>query len=117
MTPQTNPNPTSCPHRPLRTVLIGTLLESESDPVVRAGLAMARATGARVVVPMGPRTMTGVVLGEAAAADTAYTIRPIKHAVDDHAFVPADVVKLTEWVSEYYLAGPGATLAAALPPS
>ena len=72
--------------------------------------------GARVVVPVGPRTLTGVVLGEAAAADTAYTIKPIKHVVDDHAFVPPDVVKLTEWVSEYYLAGPGATLAAALPP-
>ena len=30
--------------------------------------------------------------------------------------MPPDVVRLTEWVSEYYLAGPGATLAAALPP-
>ncbi|MEO7156113.1 MAG: DEAD/DEAH box helicase, partial [Vicinamibacterales bacterium] len=74
------------------------------------------ARGARVVVPMGPRTMTGVVIGEAAAADTAYTIKPITHIVDDHAFIPPEVVKLTEWVSEYYLAGPGATLAAALPP-
>jgi primosomal protein N' (replication factor Y) len=82
---------------------------------VPAGQAMP-AAGARVVVPMGPRTVTGVVMGEAAAADTAYTIKPIKHVVDDHAFVPADVVKLTEWVSEYYLAGPGATLSAALPP-
>ena len=72
--------------------------------------------GARVVVPVGPRTLTGVVLGEAAAADRAYTIKPIKQVLDDHAFVPSDVVKLTEWVSEYYLAGPGATLAAALPP-
>jgi len=72
--------------------------------------------GARVVVPMGPRTLTGVVLGEAVAADTAFTIKPIKHVVDDDAFIPADVVKLTEWVSDYYLAGPGATLAAALPP-
>ena len=36
------------------------------------------AAGARVVVPVGPRTLTGVVLGEAAAADTAYTIKPIK---------------------------------------
>jgi primosomal protein N' (replication factor Y) (superfamily II helicase) len=72
--------------------------------------------GARVIVPVGPRTLTGVVLGEAAAADTAYTIKPITRVVDDHAFVPPDVVKLTEWVSEYYLAGPGATLAAALPP-
>ena len=60
--------------------------------------------------------MTGVVLGEAAAADTAYTIKPIKQVLDDHAFVPPDVVKLTEWVAEYYLAGPGAALAAALPP-
>jgi primosomal protein N' (replication factor Y) len=74
------------------------------------------AAGARVVVPMGPRTMTGVVLGEATAADTAYTIKPIKQVVDDYAFVPPDVVELTKWVSEYYLAGPGAALAAALPP-
>ena len=34
--------------RPLHTVLIGTSLEDESDPVVRAGLAVARAVGARV---------------------------------------------------------------------
>ncbi len=73
-------------------------------------------SGARVVVPMGPRTMTGVVVGQAAAADTAYTIKPIKSVLDDEAFIPPDVVRLTEWVSEYYLAGPGATLAAALPP-
>jgi primosomal protein N' (replication factor Y) len=72
--------------------------------------------GARVLVPVGPRTLTGVVLGEAAAADTAYTIKPITQVLDDRAFVPPDVVKLTEWVSDYYLAGPGATLAAALPP-
>ena len=82
---------------------------------VPAGHDMPRA-GARVVVPVGPRTLTGVVLGEAAAADTAFKIKPIKQLLDDDAFVPADVVKLTEWVSEYYLAGPGATLAAALPP-
>lgn len=35
-------------HRPLRTVLIGTSLGDESDEVVRAGLAVARAAGARV---------------------------------------------------------------------
>jgi primosomal protein N' (replication factor Y) len=73
-------------------------------------------TGARVVVPVGPRTLTGVAVGEAAAADTAYAIKPITQVLDDRAFVPPDVVRLTEWVSEYYLAGPGATLAAALPP-
>ena len=74
------------------------------------------AVGARVAVPVGPRTLTGVVMGEATAADVAYTIKPVKTVLDEHAFVPADVIKLTEWVSDYYLAGPGATLAAALPP-
>ena len=36
------------PHRPLTVVLIGTSLDEESDTVVRAGLAIARAAGARV---------------------------------------------------------------------
>ena len=35
---------------PLQTVLIGSSLEDESDQVVRAGLAVARAAGARVVL-------------------------------------------------------------------
>jgi primosomal protein N' (replication factor Y) len=82
---------------------------------VPAALPMP-AIGARVVVPVGPRTLTGVMMGEAAAADTAYTIKPLKAVLDDGAFVPPDVIRLTEWVSDYYLAGPGATLAAALPP-
>jgi len=50
-------------------VLIGTLLESESDPVVRAGLAIARAAGARVhlvhAFPEGPPLVgPGIGLGE-----------------------------------------------------
>jgi primosomal protein N' (replication factor Y) len=74
------------------------------------------AVGARVVVPVGSRTLTGVIVGEAAAADTAYQIKPIQRVLDSESFVPVDVVRLTEWVADYYLAGPGATLAAALPP-
>lgn len=51
-------NPNLC-QRPLRTVLIGVSLEGESDQVVRSGLAVARAVGARVVlvhaIPEEPR--------------------------------------------------------------
>jgi len=50
MTRQT-PTPIPLPiraHPPLRTVLIGTSLGDESDPVARGGLAVARAAGARV---------------------------------------------------------------------
>ncbi|HEX6904714.1 MAG TPA: universal stress protein [Thermoanaerobaculia bacterium] len=59
MTPQNRTFPPFHPQHPLRTVLIGTLLESESDPVVRAGLAVARAAGVRVLLvhafPDGPK--------------------------------------------------------------
>jgi primosomal protein N' (replication factor Y) len=81
-----------------------------------AGAEPLPAVGARVVVSVGPRTLTGVIVGEAAAADTAYQIKPIQRVLDNESFVPVDVVRLTEWVADYYLAGPGATLAAALPP-
>ena len=72
--------------------------------------------GARVVVPLGKRTLTGVVVGAGANFDRSFEIRDIREVLDDEAFVPADVVALTEWVSDYYLSGPGAALAAALPP-
>ena len=36
--------------------------------------------------------------------------------LDREPFLPPDVVQLTEWVADYYLAGPGAALAAAMPP-
>jgi len=48
MTIHDSPSPLVRAHRPLRTVLIGTSLGGESDQVVRAGLAVARAAGARV---------------------------------------------------------------------
>ena len=56
-------------------------------------------------------------MGEAAAADTAYVIKLDQvGARRARPLCRPDVIKLTEWVSDYYLAGPGATLAAALPP-
>jgi primosomal protein N' (replication factor Y) len=72
--------------------------------------------GARVVVPLGNRTLTGVVIGVADAPGPEVALRDIQQILDDTAFLPPDVLELTEWVSEYYLAGPGATLAAAMPP-
>jgi len=50
MSMQNSFSPLARSQRPLRTVLIGTSLGSESEQVVRAGLAVARKTGARVVL-------------------------------------------------------------------
>jgi primosomal protein N' (replication factor Y) (superfamily II helicase) len=76
----------------------------------------APAPGARVVVPLGKRTLTGVALGDAAPLDNSVAVKDILQILDAQEFLPADVRQLTEWVSEYYLAGPGAALAAAMPP-
>ena len=72
--------------------------------------------GARVVVPLGTRTLTGVAIGEAPPPEGTFELKDILQILDDAAFLPADVLQLTAWVSDYYLAGPGATLAAAMPP-
>jgi nucleotide-binding universal stress UspA family protein len=59
-------------HRPLRTVLIGTSLGDESDQVVRAGLAVARAAGARVLLAHATQLeppLHGYEVGAGAALD------------------------------------------------
>ncbi len=85
--------------------------------------------GARVVVPLGSRLVTGIVVettdtdtavsegaGAADAAGPAIEIKPLVRVLDDAAFLPAEVVELARWTAEYYAAGTGATIMAALPP-
>jgi primosomal protein N' (replication factor Y) len=72
--------------------------------------------GARVVVPLGRRTLTGVVVGEAGPPDAAFELREVAAVLDTERFLPADVLELTNWVADYYLAGPGAALSVAMPP-
>lgn len=61
---------TSRPCRPLRTVLVGTSLEDESDHVVRSALAVARAAGARVyLVYAAPAEPQPTALGTGLAED------------------------------------------------
>ena len=74
------------------------------------------ARGARVVVPLGRRTLTGVVMGEASPPGPDVELRDVIEVLDDQPFLPADVLELAGWVADYYLAGPGATLSAAMPP-
>ena len=73
--------------------------------------------GARVLVPLGNRVLTGCVVGDADAADQpASTIKPIIEVLDAEPFLPADVVRLATWVADYYACGIGSALAAAMPP-
>jgi len=77
------------------------------------------ARGARVVVPLGKRSVTGIVVDPAGSLDAGQTppdkIKNILEILDDEAFLPGDVVDLALWVAEYYACGAGDALAAAVP--
>jgi primosomal protein N' (replication factor Y) len=103
---------------------VSSPLVSVAIPIPHLGLLTYRVPdgypepvrGARVVVPLGSRRLTGVVLGAAPEPDPTLALRDLIHTLDAGAFVPPDVVALTAWMADYYLAGPGAALATALPP-
>ena len=90
--------------------------------------------GARVVVPLGTRLVTGIVVevdvepgsaeGRTPDAERRTTndeprttnVKPIRDLLDTSAFVPPDVIALARWTAEYYAAGVGDTIPALLPP-
>jgi primosomal protein N' (replication factor Y) len=73
--------------------------------------------GARVVVPLGSRVVTGIVVdADATTVLSDAALKPIRQLLDTEAFIPADVVELAKWTSEYYAAGLGEALLAVLPP-
>lgn len=78
--------------------------------------------GSRVVVPVGGRALTGIVVGnrDVSAKDSASkaikVIKPVRQILDSGSFVPADVVALAQWTAEYYAAGAGETIMGVLPP-
>jgi primosomal protein N' (replication factor Y) len=77
--------------------------------------------GARVRVPLGRRTVTGIVVDHdavdaARGLQPAREIKDIVEALDVEPLLPPTVVSLCRWVSDYYMAGIGDAMAAALPP-
>jgi primosomal protein N' (replication factor Y) len=100
------------------------LLIRVAVPVPQLGLLTYRVpdglpkpvAGARVLVPLGTRTVTGIVVGDDSATEPDRTLKPIREVLDDRAFVPADVIALATWAAEYYAAGAGETVTAVLPP-
>ena len=72
--------------------------------------------GARVRVPLGRRTVTGIAVAHDASAPDGADIKDIAEVLDTEPFLPPAVVSLCRWVSDYYMAGVGDAMAAALPP-
>jgi len=75
------------------------------------------AVGARVVVPLGSRIVTGIVIErDTRPVSRDVDVKPIRQVLDSGSFVPPDVVALARWTADYYAAGVGDTIPALLPP-
>jgi primosomal protein N' (replication factor Y) len=72
------------------------------------------ATGMRVLVPLGGRKVSGVVLGF--CAETSISgIREIIEPLDEGPILDASLLELCRWISKYYLASLGEALKTVLP--
>jgi primosomal protein N' (replication factor Y) (superfamily II helicase) len=73
--------------------------------------------GARVLVPVGSRLLTGVVVdAERSVGEPRAEVRSIVDVLDQEAFLPGSVVDLSMWMAEYYGCGAGEAIAVAMPP-
>jgi primosomal protein N' (replication factor Y) len=98
------------------------------------------AVGARVLVPLGKRIVTGIVIERGlgigdrgsgigdrgsgpprgfrlqAEGSPPQALKPIVDVLDGEPFLPPEVLSLAAWVAEYYACGIGDALGAAMPP-
>jgi primosomal protein N' (replication factor Y) len=72
------------------------------------------APGMRVLVPFGQRKITGFVV-RLIAETSVKTIKPMIDVLDRDPAFSAELLKLAQWIGEYYLAAPGEVLKAMLP--
>jgi primosomal protein N' (replication factor Y) (superfamily II helicase) len=91
---------------PALEALTYRLQDTSIDPVV----------GARVLVPLGKRIVTGVVTGPIPAAPEDDGIKTVVDVLDSEAFLPPEIVALALWVAEYYACGAGEAIGATMPP-
>ncbi|MDX9856597.1 MAG: primosomal protein N' [candidate division Zixibacteria bacterium] len=72
------------------------------------------APGQRVLVPFGRSTAVGYYLEPADPVD--FEVRRIRAVVDHETLIPPELVRLCQWMADYYFANPADCLALTLPP-
>jgi len=92
---------------PLKDPLIYTVPDSLKNRI---------AAGARVLVPLRKRIVTGIVVGFVRETPLAQT-KEIFDQFDDQPILDAKLLQLAQWVSQYYLTSLGEVLATVLPPN
>ncbi len=81
---------------------------------VPSDLAHQATPGSRVLAPFGKKHTSGVIVGSSSTT-TVKNVKPIDDVLDAVPTFSPDMLKLTKWIAEYYLAPWGEVLRAATP--
>ncbi len=84
------------------------------DYTLPADLQADDLIGKRVLVPLGKRTITGIIVDIADSLENR-KLKEIYELLDDEPVFTSNMLELTKWIAEYYLTSWGIALNAALP--
>ncbi len=97
-------------------VVLPLPVEQAYTYVVPDELAEAVHVGCRVLVPFGPRRLTGLVIDWGPAVETLdFKTRPLLDVLDETPAFTDEMLTLTRWIADYYVCGWGEVVKAALP--
>lgn len=102
---------------PIVSVAVGLWLHQRFDYAVPEPLQHRTLAGTRVLVPFGPRTVTGYVVAEKSVTDYPKKLREILEVLDESPSFNSELLNLLEWAATYYQVPLGDLLRKALPPS
>lgn len=98
------------------SVVLPIPLDQPFTYLVPAELQEEVSVGCRVLVPFGKRRLTGLVVGFVEDDEKAYDLKPIHDVLDEVPSLTPEMLRLTRWISDYYLCAWGEAIKAALPP-
>ena len=95
-------------------VVFNLSIEKSFTYIVPPEILSEISVGQRVLAPFGNRELTGIVIN-VTDRDPGLKCKDIIDVLDEKPLISKDMLDLTRWMSEYYLASWGSTLQIALP--
>ncbi|HET6567394.1 MAG TPA: primosomal protein N', partial [Rhodothermales bacterium] len=99
----------------LAEVILPLPLEQTYTYVIPEALEPYALPGCRVLVPFGSRRLTGLIAEARGCDHETDGLRAIEDVLDEEPSLTAELLRLTKWISAYYVCGWGEAVKAALP--
>ncbi len=112
---KTSSEPAALTHPGFARVVFSLPLNEAFTYAIPESLTGQVQPGMRVRAPFGPRNLTGYVVGLTDRCETDFEIKTLVDLPDGLPVLSQELLSLTRWVAEYYHAGWGEVIKAALP--